>query len=430
MTTKAILAELEARGTVQDVTARDELAALLDRETVPFYIGFDPTGTSLHAGSLVQIALMVRLQRAGHKPYALVGGATGMIGDPSGKSEERQLLDKDTLARNVEAIRAQLARFLEFGDGPSAAVMVNNYDWFAGVGYIDFLRDVGKHLTVNYMTAKESVRARLEDRDQGISYTEFSYMLLQAYDFAVLAKQHGCRLQAGGSDQWGNITAGTELYRKLGGKHALYGLTTPLLLDSKGEKMGKTAAGTRIWLDAALTSPYAFYQYWLNVADADVERLLKMFSFRPLAEITAIAAAHAAAPEKRDGQRALADDLTAFVHGAEATRRAVAASQVMFGGSLEGLSDADLAPVLADVPSSELPRSELEAGVGLIDLLVKTELQASKGAARRLLQQGGVYVNNVRVADEAKKVTAADLGTETMIVLRAGKKSYHIVRVK
>ncbi len=428
MASASILNELEIRGLVQDTTAKDELAALLGREQVSFYIGYDPTSTSLHAGSLVQIVLMARLQRAGHKPFALVGGATGMIGDPSGKSEERQLLDKDTLSRNVAAIHQQLSRFLDFGAAPNAAVMVNNYDWFQGVGYIEFLRDVGKHLTVNYMTAKESVRARLEDRDQGISYTEFSYMLLQAYDFAVLAKERGCRVQAGGSDQWGNITAGIELYRKLGGKDALFGLTTPLLLDSKGEKMGKTAAGTKVWLDPALTSPYAFYQYWLNVADADVERLLRMFSFRPLEEIAAIAAAHQAAPQERKGQRTLAEDVTTFVHGAEATGRALRASQVMFGGSLEGLADADLEPVLADVPSSELARSELDAGVPLVDLLVRTGLAQSKGAARRLLSQGGVYLNNLRIGDEAKVVARADLGTETMIVLRSGKKSYHIVR--
>jgi len=287
-----ILDELEARGLVQDTTGREELAALLAKESVAFYVGFDPTSTSLHAGSLVPIALMARLQRAGHRPLPLVGGATGMIGDPSGKSQERQLLDRDTLGRNVAAIRRQLERFLDFGDAPNAARMVNNHDWFEGVGFLEFLRDVGKHLTINYMMAKDSVRSRLEDRDQGISYTEFSYMLLQAYDFVVLARRHGCRLQAGGSDQWGNITAGIELHRKLGGKEPLFGLTTPLLLDSKGEKMGKTAAGTRVWLDPELTSPYAFYQYWLNVADEDVERLVRMLSPRPLDELADLIARH------------------------------------------------------------------------------------------------------------------------------------------
>jgi tyrosyl-tRNA synthetase len=425
----SILAELEARGFVQDVTARDELAALLAKPPVPFYVGYDPTGTSLHVGSLVPIMAQWRLQQAGHKPIVVVGGATGMIGDPSGRSDERQLLDGDTLARNVAAIRAQLARFLRFDDGPSGAVMVNNHDWFEGVGYLPFLRDVGKHLTVNYMTAKDSVRSRLEDREQGISYTEFSYMLLQAYDFVVLARERGCRLQVGGSDQWGNITAGIELARKLGGLPPLYGFTAPLLLDASGQKMGKTAAGTRLWLDASLTSPYAFYQYWLNQDDADVERFLRLFSTRPLAEIAELARAHAAAPERRAGQQALAEDVTAFVHGADATRRAVRASRVLFGEPLDGLADADLEPLLADVPTSAVPRADLERGVELVALLASTGLAASKGAARRLLQGGGVYVNNQRTVDTARTLTTADLATETMIVLRAGKKSYCIIRV-
>lgn len=430
MATGSILDELEARGLVQDTTGREELSALLASERVTFYVGFDPTSTSLHAGSLVPITLMARLQQAGHRPLPLVGGATGMIGDPSGKSQERQLLDREALARNVAAIRAQLARFLDFGDAPNGAELVNNHDWFEGVGFLEFLRDVGKHLTVNYMMAKDSVRSRLEDRDQGISYTEFSYMLLQAYDFVVLARRHGCRLQAGGSDQWGNITAGIELHRKLGGQQSLFGLTTPLLLDSRGEKMGKTAAGTRVWLDPELTSPYAFYQYWLNVADEDVERLLRMLSPRPLAEIAGIAARHRENPSERRGQRVLADDVTTFVHGQDATARAVKASAVMFGGTLEGLRDADLEPLLSDVPSSELARAELESGVPLVDLLVRTNLGASKGAARRLVAQGGVYVNNVRVIDEAATLKLGDLGTESMIVLRSGKKSYHLVRVR
>jgi tyrosyl-tRNA synthetase len=279
------------------------------------------------------------------------------------------------------------------------------------------------------MTAKESVRSRLEDRDQGISYTEFSYMLLQAYDFAHLARTHGCRLQVGGSDQWGNITAGIELHRKMGGDGALFGLVAPLLLDASGNKMGKTAAGTRVWLDPALTSPYAFYQYWLNVEDADVGRFLRLFSWRSLDEIAAIIAEHEAAPQTRVGHKALAADITTWVHGADAVRRAIAASQVMFGGALDELEDADLEPLLADVPSSSIARDELAAGIALVDLLASTELAPSKGAARRLLKQGGVYVNNQRISDEALVVTTEHLGTQTMMILRAGKKSYHIVRV-
>jgi tyrosyl-tRNA synthetase len=423
-----ILDELEARGLVQDVTHADALRERLAGGAVPFYTGYDPTASSLHLGSLVQIVAQARLQRAGHKPIVLVGGATGMIGDPSGKTEERQLLDEDTLRANVEAVRGQLARFLEFGDGATDAVLVDNADWFGSMGYIEFLRDVGKHLTLNYMMAKESVRARLEDREQGISYTEFSYMLLQAYDFVHLSRSHGCRLQVGGSDQWGNITAGVELGRKLGGPH-LFGIVTPLLLDASGQKMGKTAAGTRVWLDPERTSPYAFYQYLLNVDDADVEKLLKIFSWRPLDEIEALVKRHAEAPHRREGQRTLAEDLTRWVHGEDALRRAVAASQVMFGGSLEELSDADLEPLLSDVPSSELPKDELAGGVDLVDLLARTGLAKSKGAARRLVKQGGVYVNNVRETDPEATLTTEHLGTETMLVLRAGKKSYHVVRV-
>jgi tyrosyl-tRNA synthetase len=424
-----ILEELEARGLVHDVTHRQELASQLAAGPVTFYTGYDPTAPSLHLGNLVQIAVQARLQKAGHQPLVLVGGATGMIGDPSGKSEERQLLDEDSLRANVEAIRAQLSRFLDFGEGPTGAVMVDNADWFRAIGYIEFLRTVGKHLTINYMMAKESVRARLEDREQGISYTEFSYMLLQAFDFVHLARERGCRLQVGGSDQWGNVTAGTELSRKLGGPQ-LFGLVTPLLLDASGQKMGKTASGTRVWLDASRTSAYAFYQYFLNVDDADVPKLLRIFSWRPLEEIEALIARHAEAPQAREGQRTLAEDLTRWVHGDEATRRAIGASQVMFGGSLEALRDVDLEPLLGDVPSTELSRGTLAAGVGLTDLLAQTGLAASKGAARRLVSQGGVYVNNVRATDPERRLGLEDLGTETMLVLRAGKKSYHVVRVQ
>lgn len=428
MSTPSILDELDARGLIHDSTDRDELDDLLRGNTVPFYIGYDPTAISLHLGTLVPIATMARLQKAGHKPIVLIGGATGMIGDPSGKSSERQLLGTDELAANVEAIKAQLSRFLIFGDGPTDAIVVNNADWFQPISYIEFLRDVGKHITVNYMMAKESVRARLKDREQGISYTEFSYMLLQAYDYVHLANAYGCRLQLGGSDQWGNITAGVELGRKMARLH-LHGVTMPLILDASGEKMGKTSTGSRVWLDPEMTSPYALYQYLLNVADADVEKFLKIFSWRPLDEIQAIATEHAEAPQKRVGQRALAEDVTRWVHGEDALRRAIAASQVMFGGSLEDLSDADLEPLLAELPSSEIPRGELEQGIDLVEMLARTGLAKSKGAARRLVQGGGVYVNNVRVSEVDRQLSLDDLGTETLIVLRAGKKSYHLVRV-
>jgi len=427
--TNSILDELEARGLVQDLTNREELGKLLASECVSFYVGYDPTGTSLHAGSLVQVVTMARLQKAGHRPYVLVGGATGMIGDPSGKSDERQLLDDDALAHNVASIQGQLSKFLTFGDGATDAVMCNNADWFKPIGYLEFLRDVGKLISINYMIAKESVRARLQDRDQGISYTEFSYMLLQAYDFVHLAKEHGCQLQVGGSDQWGNVTTGTELQRKMG-RPSIYGMVTPLLLDADGNKMGKTAAGTKMWIDPERTSPYAFYQYWLNSQDADVERFLKIFSWRSVDEIMEIAAAHAEAPHKRAGQKALAEDITTWVHGEDATRRAIAATQIMFGGSVDNLSDSDLQPLLNDVPSSEMPRAELDAGIDLIELLNTTELAKSKGAARKLLKGGGVYINNTRVTEADHTVTANHLATETMLILRVGKKSYHIVKVQ
>jgi tyrosyl-tRNA synthetase len=424
-----LLEELKLRGLVQDVTNQEALSSLLESERVIFYDGFDPTATTLHAGTLVGLSLLVRLQRAGHKPIAVVGGATGMIGDPSGKSEERKLLDPSLLAENVQGLKAQLARFLRFDDSPSGALLVNNADWFASIGYLAFLRDVGKHITVNYMLAKESVRARLEDREQGISYTEFSYMLLQAYDFVHLNRTYGCRLQIGGSDQWGNITCGTELHRKVGGEGELFGLVTPLLLTAAGKKFGKSEAGTSVWLDPEHTSPYAFYQFWINTDDADVERYLKMFTFRSLDEIASAVAEHDQDRAKRLAQKRLAEEVTTWVHGPDAARRARAASQVMFGGSLADLKDADLEPLCADVPTTTLARAALAAGLLLLDLLVSTKLCESKGAARRLLAQGGVYVNNVRTSDPERVLCAGDLATESMLILRAGKKSYHVIKL-
>jgi tyrosyl-tRNA synthetase len=423
------LPELEARGLVADVSHRDELGAALAAGNVPHYAGHDPTATSLHVGHLVPLVIQNRLQRAGHRPICVVGGATGMIGDPSGKSNERQLLDRDTLAANVAGIRAQLERFLDFDAGPTGAIMTNNADWFAGVSFLDFLRDVGKHVSVNYMLAKDSVRSRLEDRDQGISYTEFSYMLLQAWDFVVLARDRGCRLQVGGSDQWGNITAGIELARRLG-EPQLFGVTAPLLLDASGEKMGKTSTGQRVWLDPARTSAYGFYQYWLNVEDAMVAGYLRKFSFRPLAELDDIVRAHEQEPGKRGAQRELARDLTAWVHGADGVRRAEVASAVVFGGSLAEARDEDLAPLTAELGCTELARAELEAGLAIVDLLERTKLVNSKGDARRTISQGGVYLNNQPVTAIDLVVRPEHLGTESFIFLRKGKKTYHLVRVR
>ena len=418
----AILDELEARGLFKECTNRTGLAALLATHApVSAYAGYDPTASSLHVGNLVPTILLKRLQLAGHRPIIVVGGATGMIGDPSGQSDERNLLDDATLAANVVGIRAQLARLLDF----DSAVLVNNADWTRGVGYLEFLRDVGKHLTINYMIDKDSVKSRL---DTGISYTEFSYMLLQAFDFVQLAKSHGCRLQVGGNDQYGNITAGCELSRKLGGPE-LFGLTAPLLLDSSGHKMGKTSTGERIWLDAARTPPYAFYQYWLNVSDDDAPRLLRIFSLRSLDELAELVVEHDRDRGKRLAQRELARALTSWVHGDAAIAAVEGASRDVFG-DLAKMTDAELGKLSDTVPTVEIPRAELEAGVSLIDLLVRTKLEDSKGKARQQIVQGGAYLNNVQVTDIERRVTLADLATETMLVLRKGKKHYRLVRVR
>jgi tyrosyl-tRNA synthetase len=420
-----ILDDFAARGLLADVTDRDGLAKLLGSERVTFYVGYDPTSSSLHVGSLVPVIMQARLQRAGHKPIVLVGGATGMVGDPSGRSAERNLLGDDELAANLAGIRSQLSRFLDFGSGPTGAVLVNNADWTRGIGYLEFLRDIGKHLTINYMMAKDSVRARLEG-ETGISYTEFSYMLLQAWDFVHLSRAYGCRLQCGGSDQYGNITAGCELSRKMGGPQ-LYGLTAPLLLDSAGQKMGKTSTGERVWLDAERTSPYAFYQYFFNVTDEEAPRLLRLFSLRALAELDEITRAHDADRSQRHAQRVLAQTMTTWVHGAEETARVEEASRIMFGGSLDGVQERTLELLAKVVPVVDVDPTELANGIAIVELLSRTVAE-SKGAARRLLQQGGAYINNVRVTDGERKVSTADLATPTMLVVRGGRKDYRLVR--
>jgi tyrosyl-tRNA synthetase len=420
-----ILDELASRGLVADVTDREGLAELLGKPPVAAYAGYDPTSSSLHVGNLVPTILLKRLQLAGHRPIIVVGGATGMIGDPSGKSEERNLLDDGTLQLNVASIRAQLSRLLDFDDPKTGAIMTNNADWTRGVGFLEFLRDIGKHLTINYMMAKDSVKSRLEG-DSGISYTEFSYMLLQAFDFVELHKRHGCRLQVGGSDQYGNITAGCELSRKMG-RDQLFGLTAPLLLDSSGHKMGKTSTGERIWLDAARTPAFEFYKYWFNVSDDDAPRLLKMFSLRPLAELDQLIAAHDADRAKRAAQKELARALTAWVHGEIAVARVEAANAVFATGTLDGLELAELAALAETIPTVDIPKTELAAGVGIIELLART-VADSKGAARRLVQQGGAYVNNVRISDLEHKVNANSLVGGMLLLVRGGKKDYRLVR--
>jgi tyrosyl-tRNA synthetase len=419
-----IIDELKWRGLVHQST--DEAALRLHLQTPRvLYVGFDPTGPSLHVGSLLPLMLLRRFQKFGHKALALVGGATGMVGDPSGKSEERNLLSKEQLAANVAGLKAQMSQFLDFaGDNP--AEIVNNYDWMAGVSYLEFLRDVGKHITVNNMMAKDSVKSRIERPDAGISYTEFSYMLLQAYDFAHLAHAKQCTLQLGGSDQWGNITAGTELGRKMHGV-ALYGMTCPLLLTSDGRKMGKTEKGA-LWLDAERTTPYAFYQYWINIADADVIMCLKFLTELPQDEINALAQSLQDAPGERRAQKALAAWLTRFIHGDAGLAKAMKASSMFFGAEIDALKDAELNEIFADVPSAAIASTELVAGYPLVDALVKTGLCSSKSEARRALQGGGISVNNRR-ADADRPLLPSDLASETAMVLRNGKKRYAVLRV-
>ena len=426
MSGAAFLDELKQRDLFANCTDEAGLAKLLSEQIVPVYAGYDPTASSLHVGNLVPTIMLKRFQLAGHKPIVLVGGATGMIGDPSGKSDERNLLSDDVLQQNLAGIRAELSRLMDFDDPKTGAAMTNNADWTRGVGYLEFLRDTGKYLTINYMLAKDSVKSRIES-DSGISYTEFSYMLLQAFDFVQLSKSHGCRLQVGGNDQYGNITAGTELSRKQGGVQ-LFGLTAPLLLDSSGQKMGKTSTGERIWLDPERTTPYAFYQYWLNRTDEEAPRLLKMFSLRPLVEIQQIVAEHDADRAKRTAQRELARGMTAWVHGEAAIAPIEAAARVMFGGSLDGVTDAVLRQLAGTMTTIDIPRSDLDAGIGIVDLIARLTGD-SKGAARRLVQQGGAYVNNAKITDVEHKVTLAHLATETMMVVRSGKKDYYLVRV-
>ena len=422
-----IFADLSWRGLIHQTTDEKRLPGWLASGGRTLYAGFDPTADSLHVGHLMAMLILRRFQRAGHRPIALVGGATGMIGDPSGRSEERNLLSVDQINANVAALEAQMRRFLDFDAAEGAALLVNNYDWMSGWGYLDFLRDIGKCFPVNVMLAKESVKNRLERTDSGLSYTEFSYMLLQAYDFVTLYKQYGCELQVGGSDQWGNITAGIDLARRMGCPQ-LYGMTCPLLLDAEGAKFGKTAEGTQVWLSAERTSPYRFYQYWINVADADAGICLRFLTDLAQDEIESLDQARQAAPHKRDSQHRLAEELTRLVHGDAPLAKAQRATQILFGAEIEDVSDAELDEIFADVPSKELPRGRLDEGVPVVDALAETGLAKSKSDARRRIKEGGAYVNNHRAGDEEGRLTVADLAGESTIVLRSGKKNYALLR--
>ncbi len=425
----SVLADLEWRGLVADCTDKVEVARLLDAGPVTLYCGFDPTADSLHVGSLVPLLALRRFQLAGHVPIAVAGGATGSIGDPSGKTQERQLLTPDVIAANVAAVRQQMARMLDFTTPQNLAILVDNAEWTAGVTFLQFLRDIGKHFTVNQMVAKESVRARMEDREVGISYTEFSYMLLQAFDFYELARQRNCLLQIGGSDQWGNITAGIELIRKKLGQSA-FGLTLPLITKADGTKFGKTESGT-IWLDPKRTSVYRFYQFWIQTDDRDVVRYLKYFTFLSRPEIERLEAEHLANPGARTAHQALAREVTEGLHGLEATADAVRASEILFGGGLEGVTEGTFRELIGEVPTRSVPSAQFaDAGVPVIELFVHAGLSPSKGQGRKDLEGGGLYLNNVKLTDIAQRVTARDALFGRHLLLRKGKRNYTVVNLE
>jgi tyrosyl-tRNA synthetase len=424
-----IFDELGWRGLLHDCTDREALARRLAAGPLVLYAGFDPTADSLHVGNLVPLLALRRFQLLGHHPIVVAGGATGSIGDPSGKTTERQLLGKDALAANIANEKEQLRRWLDFDARTNPARLVDNADWTAGVSYLDFLRDVGKHFSVNQMVAKESVRARMEDREVGISYAEFSYMLLQAFDFYVLCRDFNCELQIGGSDQWGNITAGIDLCRKKLGRH-VFGLTHPLITRADGAKFGKTEAGT-VWLDARKTSVYRFYQFWVRTDDRDVVAYLKFFTFLSREEIEALAAQHQQQPEARAAHKALAKAMTDLVHGSTATAEAVRASEILFGGGLDGIAEGTFNEIVGEIPTAAVEKSRLAgAGVPLVELLVQAGLCAGKGQARKDIEGGGIYVNNVREAAAQRAVTSRDLLFGKHLLLRKGKRNYVVLTAK
>ena len=415
--------DLAFRGLIHQMTDT-ELPKRLDRPGLTVYAGFDPSADSLHVGNLLQLCTLRRFQEAGHRPISLGGGATGMIGDPGGKEDERPLLDLETIEGHLESIRPQLGQFLDLQN--DRALLLNNADWLGGMSVLEFLRDVGKHFTVNQMVAKESVRTRFERPDQGISYTEFSYMLLQAYDFLRLHLDHGCDLQIGGSDQWGNITMGVDLVRKVCGDE-VWGLTTPLILKPDGTKYGKSETGT-VWLDPARTSPFAMYQFFVNTPDEQVGQLLRYLTFLDHDEIGTLDAETAQHPERRAAQRALARAVVELVHGEAEVAKCEEASGALFGEEIAALSEEMLLAVTRDAPTTEVPRAELLDGLTLVDILERTGLAKSKKEAKRTLDQGGAYVNNVRQSDAARTLGPADLLHDRYVVLRKGRRDVHIVR--
>lgn len=420
--------ELRWRGMLHDIMpgTEDEL----NKGMVSGYIGFDPTADSLHVGHLTQIMTLIHFQRAGHKPFALVGGATGMVGDPSGKSAERNLLDEATLNKNVEALKSQLARFLDFeSDAPNSAVMVNNYDWFRSFTFLDFIRDVGKHITVNYMMAKDSVRKRLEG-ETGMSFTEFTYQLVQGFDFYWLWKNSQCKVQMGGSDQWGNIVTGTELIRRKDGGTA-YAITTQLIKKADGTKFGKTESGA-VWLDPQKTSPYKFYQFWLNTTDVDAKNWIRIFSLKSREEIEALEIQHDQAPHLRILQKALAEEITVRTHSEDALQTAIKTSEFLFGtGSvdfLEQLSEQQVLEVFEGVPQFTISKQDLAPGINAIDLLAeKSKVFPSKGEAKKMIQGGGVAINREKVADPTALISYGNLLKDRFIIAQKGKKNYFLL---
>jgi tyrosyl-tRNA synthetase len=418
--------EMKWRGMLHDMMPGTE--EQLSKGSTSGYIGFDPTADSLHVGHLTQIMTLIHFQRAGHKPYVLVGGATGMVGDPSGKSAERNLLSEEILFHNVASIEQQLSKFLNFTDGQNAAVMVNNYDWFKGLSFLNFIRDVGKHITVNYMMAKDSVKKRLEG-ETGMSFTEFSYQLVQGFDFYHLWKEHNCKIQMGGSDQWGNIVTGTELIRRKAQGEA-YAITTQLIKKADGTKFGKTESGA-IWLDPKRTSPYKFYQFWLNASDADTASWIRIFTLLSKEEIEALEAQHAEAPHLRILQKALAKEITCKVHSEEAFETAIAASNILFGNATQeafaSLDEETFLAVFEGVPSFTIQQKELSNGITIIDLLTdKSNVFPSKGEARKMLQGGGVSINKQKIEDLNLLVGTEQLINQKYLIIQKGKKNYFL----
>ncbi len=429
----ALVAELESRGLLHqasDARLDVRLAELASRSPIAAYAGFDPTADSLHVGNFIAIIGLMYAQRNGIRPIAVVGGATGLIGDPSGKAAERQLQTKETVAQNAVGIQRVLERFLDFNHPTAPAAIVSNLDWFGPMSAIDFLREVGKHFRIGSMLAKDSVRSRMEASEEGMSYTEFSYQLLQGYDFYRLYKDRHCVVQLGGSDQWGNITAGIDVIRKLEGEggHA-FGITMPLITTSSGQKFGKSE-GNAVWLSEDRTSPFDFYQFWLRTEDADVDRYLRFFTFVSIAEIESLVAEHRQSPEKRLAQTRLAREMTSLVHGKEATEKAEAASKTMYGGGMETLDEAAIDALAAQgVQGITIERAKLEAGWAVVDAVVESGLAKSKGEARRLIAQGGLYVNNKAWGDANTTLTPDNLATKTALVLRSGKKNYRLILI-